>query len=244
MTKYILSCQSSFPSCRLLRNALQEIIGERILISADPKKIRSPIVRYGNSTGDFKVDTDLNSKMFINICSSKFLFSRLMEDNKIFSPIYLRNRMPDAFPVIIRTTLTSYGGRGIIVCRDLNEFKNNWNKDYYWTPYIFTMFELRAHILGGNVVKIFRKIPNEAETNYPIRNNASCHFGIVEIEKYPKLTSVIEQFKYIFGENNFYAMDVGWDADTHRYFVYEINSAPGLNENSAQDYAEFISEKL
>jgi hypothetical protein len=44
--------------------------------------------------------------------------------------------------------------------------------------------------------------------------------------------------------DNYYAADIGWDSNRKEYFIFEFNSAPGLNENTAKVYAEFLAERI
>jgi glutathione synthase/RimK-type ligase-like ATP-grasp enzyme len=43
---------------------------------------------------------------------------------------------------------------------------------------------------------------------------------------------------------DFYALDIGRDATNHRYFIFEANSAPGINENTVELYADYFIDKL
>jgi hypothetical protein len=44
--------------------------------------------------------------------------------------------------------------------------------------------------------------------------------------------------------NAFFALDLGWDNNKKEYLVFEANSAPGLNEHTADIYADFILNKI
>lgn len=248
----ILCSLSSFTSGRILRDILSEMRGEKVKLTAHPenliRKKLFPNVRYGNSFGEFNKDTSLNSPEFIRLCSNKLTFSKYLEE-KFYTPIYSRsteNLTDDLFPVLIRQNLSLSGGKGIILCKDRKSFNENWRNNY-WTKYVYTDYELRVHVLGGNIIKIFRKEPME-EMELPIRNNQTCHFSIRNIEKYPKLTNLINDLEEYFKSSSlnygFYALDIGWDSKSKKYFIFEANSAPGLNEHTATEYAEYINESL
>lgn len=240
----ILSSKYSLPSCRILRDAVKEKIGKRFPIYINEKLVKNPIIRFGNSFGDFEKDTEYNSPEFIRLCSSKLNFSKILKENGFYVPSFNKGSKDLIFPLLVRTSLFLSGGKGIILCENEDEFYQNYSDNYFWTPYVSTSFELRVHILGGNVIKIFRK---ELETSekYPIRNNHSCHFSIRDINNYPKLNeNVIQPLAELLGRDNFYALDIGWDNMNKKYFIFEANSAPGLNENTASDYADFLINKL
>jgi D-alanine-D-alanine ligase-like ATP-grasp enzyme len=68
---------------------------------------------------------------------------------------------------------------------------------------------------------------------------------MVDIEKYPKLIKSVENLCTIpVFAKGYYGLDAGWQPDKKEYFIFEINSAPGLNERSAFEYACFIYEEM
>ncbi|PNX51818.1 MAG: hypothetical protein BV456_01700 [Thermoplasmata archaeon M8B2D] len=243
----ILTNNSSFPSAKTLRDCLQDYYNKRIFVTSRPEKINSyPFIRYGNSNAvKIREETGFNSPNFIQLSSNKLKFSRVMERNEIYSPVYHRNVGELIFPLLIRETLTSFGCRGIHVIKNEEEFNERWRDYFYWTPYINLSIELRVHILGNKIVKIFKKELNEPQ-EFPIRNNSLCHFSLKSLEKYPKLDSFIETLVKIqeVNEGKFYSIDIGWDAIDKKYFVLEFNTGSGLNENTAEEYAKYIYENM
>lgn len=244
----ILTHPYSLISGRILKNSLEELLKQRIIVTKNPSRIRGDdyLIRYGYS--EFSLGNNIgNDPEFISLVSNKKYLSNLIKE-KIYTPEFSQG-IPEVFPVLIRTSLTSSGGRGIIVCKNLEEFNANWMKGFYWTPYIPTTFELRVHVVNGKVVKIFKKISLEIEESdsLPIRNlKNGYHFSLVSLGNYPKVSDVVnvlETFSEIGGQL-FYAADLGWDYTNKKYFLYEINSAPGLNSNTAQLYAQAIVDKL
>lgn len=248
--RYILTSPSCIPSAKLLRNALQELTGNKILVSARPiertknKKYQNEIlVRYGNSVGTTLPDTGLNAPAFIHLISSKKLLADTLLNNGIHAPVFTKDISSPTFPLIVRETLTSFGGRGIHLVNSSEELQRVWRSNFWATAFINMSQEFRVHIANGEVLRIFEKIPNEE--GLVIKNNASCHFSLREPEgKFKKLFELIEQLNQILGTRSFYALDVGWDKDKRQYFVIEGNSAPGLNENSAGLYGKKITEIL
>jgi len=245
----ILCSSYSFPSGRILKNLIEQATGERVRLTSYPERLKSsPKIRYGNSGGNFKEDTTLNSPDFIRVCSSKLAFSNLLVNN-MHTPIYKKGTKDlDSveYPVLIRRTLSASGGKGIVLCKNREEFNAQYRGEF-WTPYIFTDFELRVHVLGGKIARIFRKDPMES-TEFLIRNNDTCHFSIRDIQNYPKLSATIDTLNDLFTKGGFtfgfYALDIGWDKKKKEYFIFEANSAPGLNEHTAELYSNFLIENL
>lgn len=248
---YILANKRSIPSAKLLKDSIGKLLGKRIFVTSDENKYKNaPIVRYGNSFGKFSGDTSMNSTEFIRILSNKRKFSELMTDAGLYCPQFFKStekiKSGDIFPVLIRTALSLSGGKGIIFCNNEEEFYDNWNSKYCWTPFIPLQWELRAHILGGDVLKIFRKTWEKdiPEPKNPIRNNSSYGFRLRENKHYPKLLKLIPTINDIFGKKNFYALDIGWDTVSKKYCFIEGNTAPGLNEKTADMYAEYILKQI
>jgi glutathione synthase/RimK-type ligase-like ATP-grasp enzyme len=242
----ILTSKSSIVSARLLKNELQNLVNHRVLLTQKAEKIfSSKFIRYGNSDPVNVVDTQYNSANFIRLSSNKAAFSIKMMENNIYSPIYNKaNPTDNDFPLLIRKTLTSYGGRGIVVCRNREEFNNNWNNAYVWTKFIKTEFELRVHVIDGQVVRIFKKTPINEEQEYPIRNmDRGYHYSLRANEKYQKVIDLVNVLNPILN-GKFFTLDIGWDSVKKKYLVFEINSGSGLNENTVKLYANFLAQKF
>ncbi|KKM82529.1 hypothetical protein LCGC14_1318620 [marine sediment metagenome] len=167
-----------------------------------------------------------------------------MEENSIYSPIYHSNDKPDKFPVVLRTSLSLSGGRGISVVKNIDEFNERFTR--WWTPYISTRFELRVHILGEYIVKIFKKeLNDENDSSTIIMNNENCHYCLRRIGAYPKLDNIISSLHSLDEFNGkFYSLDIGWDSKKKIYFIFEANSASGLNDNSSKLYAEYLVREM
>jgi glutathione synthase/RimK-type ligase-like ATP-grasp enzyme len=241
---------TSLPSAKILALELQSLVNERVLVTTHPERIKvnTKMIRYGNS--DFPSlagDIYLNSANFIQLCSNKRTLSNLLNEYGFFTPLFFPHfNRPESFPVIVRDSLSTFGGRGIHVCNNINEFNQH---NATWTPFIKTQFELRVHILGGEVKRIFKKEYDldEPESEYPIRNLSNgYHFSLKELEHYPKVIDLFSKISEVeeIGNENYYAADIGWDSNKKEYFIFEFNSAPGLNDNTAKVYAEFLAEKI
>jgi glutathione synthase/RimK-type ligase-like ATP-grasp enzyme len=245
----ILASKRSLPSARLLRDQLQNLSGKRFILSIHPERLKAPPnIRYGNSGGVFD-ESSVNSAEFVRLCADKKQFSDLMRECEIAAPEFFRAPMEntyDGFPVLIRESLHLSGGKGIILVCSYDEFRENWRTGYWWTPYIPTKYELRVHVLGGEIARIFRKefAEGDEQPEFPIRNNACCHFSLRNPNNYPKVSSLVEKLNEILGTDCFYALDIGWNPVRKEYIIFEANSAPGLNENTSTLYAEFILRRM
>lgn len=244
----ILTQKKLFPSAALLRSNLQPFFKEKIWVTTNPNKINTPsVIRWGNLDPISDQIIEINPREFIILCS-KINFSNLLYKytNKFFSVItfYPMTETPEKFPVVIRETLTSFGGDGIFVVTSIDEFKNFQQKANYWSQWIPMESEFRVHVIGGKIVRIFKK---ECTTNdeFPIRNSKNCSFSLREnFDSFPKLQTVIENISNTLPKNTFYGLDIGYNKQKKQYTIIEANTAPGLNNNTAEIYAKEIYEML
>jgi glutathione synthase/RimK-type ligase-like ATP-grasp enzyme len=238
--KYIL-VENMWNPAKLLRDEIQKLTGIRLGVTNSVNQ-RDIVIRYGNSKG--YSTTEFNSNKKIGLFGNKYSFSIASKKYGFLSPQFNFNGLPTIFPILIRTTLNGSGGEGIIICKTLEEFNSNWREGYHWTPYIKTIAEYRVHMLGGKIARIFKKERDEnlEREEIPIRNNSrGYHFSLKNTEVFPKLIEAATAFDKVLGAK-FYALDVGWNKEN--FIFFEANTAPGLNEFTADLYAKYLSSEL
>jgi len=237
---YILASKKSIPSARLLRDVFSEH-GLQLFVTSEPRK-KAPVIRYGNCAGSYLNDISLNTVSFIQLLSNKKTFADLLLSNQINAPLFSRETPNEEdFPIVVRQYMNSCKGKGIIICRNLQEWLPN--RGNFWTRWVPVSNEFRVHIIGGNPVKIFRKVLLDGveRDEFPIRTSEKYHFSLVaDCEKFPKLNEILGKVKNVLGTENFYALDIGWNNTEKEWFIFEGNSAPGLNEQTANLYSNFI----
>lgn len=239
-----------FPSAKALATSLSAKLNRKVYVTTNPDTtLRGPVIRWGNGDG-FTRQTPINipagnSYEFITHCSNKRLFSDIMVQLEI-PCVSIQSGIPASFPVVIRRTLTGYGGAGIILAKDTQEFIQF--GDAYWSYYRRFRPELGVHIFNGRIIKLFKKVwkGEGDEPEFPIRNaSRGYHFSVRDVEDYPKLTPFVEnfysKFPIMFGR-----LDIGWDYDEKTYRVIEMNTAPGLvnNPDTLEAYTNAFMEIL
>jgi glutathione synthase/RimK-type ligase-like ATP-grasp enzyme len=246
----ILSSGYSIPSCKILRDSLLEKTEVRYPIYKNVVRIKprdKVLLRYGNIQPVPCIDTVFNPISFISLVGSKKRFSDFCLENEFLSPKFNFNGRPENYPVLIRTTLSGAGGKGIILIRNEAEFNNNFRQGYCWTPFIKTKKEFRFHVFDGTIYRIFEKVKEGEEEELPIRNNDRGYtFVRKNVEVFPKSQELVSRLNGLFNLPNnclFYGLDVGVTLDG-KLFIFEANSACGLNENTANDLADKILERL
>ncbi len=250
-TRKILAYSGSVESATRIKDELSKLTGNRILITSNHTRIvmDNLILRYGNSREVDVSETNVNSIEFITACADKLEFSRLMNENNIVSPHFIKmNESPREYPVIIRTKMNASGARGIYVIENEEEFQNMFSYNYWWTKFYPTKFEIRAHIFlhgDGNVSvpRIFRKVGRDSKR--PIRNNEDYSYKLRRVNRYKKAMPVIKKIAGLMREKEgkFFALDMGWSSELKKYVIFEANSAPGINDNTAKLYAKFLFDE-
>lgn len=248
---YILTRRNLNPSARLLARELG------LQKSYEPRRY-APVIRWGNSDGEYNQDTLLNMPEIIHICGNKLLFSNTMRNLGIPHVEILRGH-PERFPVVIRHSLSGMRGQGIEIFNYEDILQGRSWDETYWSYWRDFSFELGVHIFNGEPVRTFKKVYRleevdedseedyvENEPEFPIRNSEKGYgFRLVNIEKYPKLNPLLKLFCDKFGLK-FGRLDIGWNHTEKKYEIIEANSAPGLaeNDNTARIYIEGFKRLL
>lgn len=150
--------------------------------------------------------------------------------------------------VYARTKLNSMGGNGIVVVEpgeDLPDAK-------VYTAKFAVKNEYRVHVAYGGVIKVQQKRrvhkDRRAEfgiekINYNVRNLAGGWiFAVNDIDPYPpnletQAVNAVDALGYDFG-----AVDIAVD-ENGNVCVFEVNTAPGLCETTAEAYASAIKRR-
>jgi hypothetical protein len=245
--KYILSHPRLTASAKVLADKLGNLTQQEIKVSSDMQRNGECIIRYGNSAV-LPEDPNFNSRFHIRLAGNKRALSELLQEKEFPHVVFLR-RQPEnnEFPIVARDELNRGGGIGIRVIKNEEEFENG-NPVLDWTPWYNFKFELGVHILGGEIVRVFKKIREDGldEEEYPIRNtHRGYKFSLRNNWRntytgLPKFVSKLYEIIPI----QFARLDVGYDENSYR--LIEINSAPDLtqNENTLNMYAEFLKGKV
>jgi len=254
----IVSSKVTIPSARLLRNKIYELTGRRIPLTSNiervVRKTRRITLRYGNSDelpqGEEWRETTFNSSSDIKFLVNKLTVCNALLEAGFTAPEFKRT-VPDEtqdFPLIIRRTLTSYKGIGIIPILSREEFIRRWSSGMYWCNYLPVKSEFRFHIYNSGVPKIIRvskKLPREnieEEGEIVIRHSDRYYYSLRENpeEKYPKMTrAVLDAARVLPGK--FYSLDVGWSLERGTIF-FETNTASGLDNGSSLALARALVE--
>lgn len=252
--KYILSHPRLTRSANPLAQKLSELLGEKIAVKTEldrdmRMKNGTCIIRYGNSRyGDIVGNTECNPIATIMMAGNKLSLSNFLKNREFPHVEYFRN-VPERFPIVARDELNRGGGVGIRIVENKDQYMNG-NPVLDWTYWYNFKFELGVHILGGEIVRVFKKIREEGleEEKFPIKNTQRGYkfsFRSNWKESYTGLSKFVKKL-YELVPIQFARLDVGFDSNSGGYRLIEINSAPDLsqNRNTLDLYAEFLAKKI
>ncbi len=144
--------------------------------------------------------------------------------------------------VVCRTVLNGHSGEGIVLA--------NLPADVVDAPlyvkYIPKIYEFRVHVMGREVFDIARKIkdPKKEVTSFYIRNHAAGFiFARNDIEVPEKVAEQAIRAMEATGLD-FGAVDIIYNKKRDTAYVLEINSAPGLQGSTVDNYTTAFKKLL
>ena len=239
MTRFrIYPYKQGSASAKLLSQAL----GGKVLKLVGSKykpRLGDYIINWGNSNlpeFDFYNVLNLNTRL----ASDKLISFRVFKDFDVSVPGFWTSKADiplEAFPVVCRTVLNGHSGRGIVIAKTPEELV----EAPLYTKYIKKKDEYRVHCFKGRAIFVQRKARrlDVAEPNWHIRNVAGGFvFALQEIEEVPE--QVIDQAILAVGALglDFGGADVIWNEYQGKAYVLEVNTAMGLEQRSADFYAQ------
>jgi hypothetical protein len=205
------------------------------------------IVNWGNSKPPhFKwLDDDLNKPHAIALASNKL---------KTFTELYCKafthiprftTEIEDAEDwitngnnVYCRTTITGHSGRGIVIATNSNELVNA----PLYTVKTKHRDEYRVHIFKGEVLDVQKKKRKLGFTGRSsgIRNHSNGWvYARTDVAIPDMLCPIAIQAVELLGLD-FGAVDIGHRLIDNKFFVFEVNTAPGLEGSTLDKYAKAI----
>lgn len=147
-----------------------------------------------------------------------------------------RGWVQDGIPIMARTLLEASSGRGIVYITSPEEMVYA----PLYVKYIKKSHEYRVHIFRGRVFDVQRKArrteDTEEDVNWKIRTHTNGFIFIRNTQ--PPQQQVIDKALRVMEilELDFGAVDVIWNTHYERAYVLEVNTAPGLEETTLDNY--------
>ena len=177
----------------------------------------------------------------IKIARDKLLTFRALE-GKVPIPPYTTDKETakgwlDQGKTVLARTTTGQGGSGITVCGD------SIPDAPLFTVYLKKKKEFRVHVVGNAVIAISEKRKRRGEeVDTMIRSHRrGWVFCRENVEEPANLREIaIEAVKSL--GLHFGGVDVIWNKKQDQCFVLEVNTAPGIDNLTAQYYANYFSQ--
>lgn len=144
--------------------------------------------------------------------------------------------------LVARTVLNGHSGAGIVIITDPAEHV----KAPLYTAYIKKQEEYRYHVFMGQVVDIQRKarkrdVPDDA-VNWQVRNlDGGFIFAREGVVASPVASEEAVKAVAALGLD-FGAVDLIYNAREDKYYVLEVNTAPGLSGTTLDGYKQRFEE--
>lgn len=237
--------------------ALADALGGRVLLRKGSKyrfHEGDLVINWGASDCPFTGRGVANQPDAIEPASNKLKCFHLMKDAGVSIPKYWTRRedIPDnAFPVMCRTKLQAHSGEGIVVAERRDQLVNA----PLYTQYVKKKEEYRVHVLrkpgaGTSIITVQRKAKKNGvvDADFMVRNLVNGFVYIMADQQgiaagnAPKCVEeqavkALESTGLAFG-----AVDVVYNAVQKKAYVLEINTAPGLEDRTAEAYAKAFKE--
>jgi glutathione synthase/RimK-type ligase-like ATP-grasp enzyme len=150
--------------------------------------------------------------------------------------------LSEGIVVFARTLLTSHSGRGIVEM----ESPQDMVPAKLYSKYVKKTHEYRVHIFGDDVIQVDRKARRldvqDEDVNWRVRNNDNgftyCRNVQCPQDIQDQAIKAIQMCGLDFG-----AVDVLWNERQQKAYVCEVNTAPGLEGITLDNYLKEIKER-
>lgn len=147
--------------------------------------------------------------------------------------------------IVARSITNGHSGLGITICKPDQLLSGNIHAPLY-VKYIKKDAEFRVHVVRGQVIDIQRKVrdPDREPTNWQVRSHEN---GFIYVRQDVTLTPEMERQAKLALEItglDFGAVDIIYNRRQDKYFVLEVNSAPGLEGTTLEKYAAALGSLL
>lgn len=240
--------------------AIAEALGAKVLKHEGSRyrpRAADIIINWGSSAdlSHLQPASIINDPISVEVASNKLAFFKQLKAYDICNyPEFWENKndIPeDAYPVVCRTILNGHSGRGIVIADTPDELVDA----PLYTRYVKKKDEYRVHVgrqydenEGGNihVISLQRKAIRAGQEpdhiNHRIRNLDNGYVFVRNDINPPQ--AVINQALGALESSglDFGAVDVIWNDHHQKAYVLEINTAPGLEGQTVEDYKAFFEE--
>lgn len=147
--------------------------------------------------------------------------------------------------IVGRLTATGYGGDDIVIYTKNDDQFDSEHLCKLYVKYKKKKHEYRVHVFNDEVIDVtWKRKKKGAEIDTKIRNFKNgwvyCREGIKITENL--LSTARDAISVL--NLHFGAVDLIWNEKEDKYYVLEVNTAPGLVETSLNNYVKYIHEAI
>lgn len=229
--------------------ALADALGGKVLKLEGSRFVQRPddiIINWGSSNLERRYRGVFNLPTDVAEASDKLRFFREMGEQEWMPSFWERAEdIPDdAFPIVCRTILNGHSGAGIVIANTRDELV----PCRLYVQYKKKKHEYRIHLgwtEGRGIVQIDAQkkvIPAGTEPlNTQVRNHGNGYIYARENIVIPN--SVMSVARQCFEELSldFCAVDVIYNEYYDKAYVLEVNTAPGLEGQTVENYSRFFN---
>lgn len=195
----------------------------------------------------------LNPPKVVALCSNKLSFFEALVGKGVSIPDWTTDKkvafdwVAKGNVVCARTILNGHSAAGLVIMHK-DDLKSLVDAPLY-TKYVPKKEEFRVHVINKKVVDVQRKAlrngwveEHGADINYRVRNLANGFIYMRQDIKVPESVTKEAVNAVAAIGLDFGAVDVIFNEKKNQAFVLEINTAPGLEGQSIENYARGLSE--
>lgn len=206
------------------------------------------VINWGASSlpEEVKNCTVINTEEAVSLASDKLKFFEAVE-GLVQIPEFTtdqsvaRKWLEDGKTVVARSKLNGHSGEGIYILETLETFDSSYHGAFkLYVKYIPKKEEYRIHVVNGEVIDSRRKALSQhfskENANWKVRSHQNGFIFAKDGFEVPE--QVLEQ-SILAVESiglDFGAVDVIWNNFYNKAYVLEINTAPGLEGSSVDNY--------
>ena len=210
-------------------------------------KQRDFIINWGKSSLQTRYPMKvLNHPAYVRIAANKLLtYQTLVESEFDHLPEWTISKelaqswIDQDYKVYCRTQLTGHSGSGIVISDSNNPLVDA----PLYTRNVKSKYEYRIHVFDGKILDVQQKkkrLDWSGPSIQGIRNASNGWIYAREgVECNPMVTNAALEAVNILGLD-FGAVDIGYNQYEDKCYVFEINTAPGLEGTTLQLYTEAI----
>jgi glutathione synthase/RimK-type ligase-like ATP-grasp enzyme len=214
--------------------------GPNSLFEARPDDL---VINWGNVSQAHRATVN-NDRDVLILATNKLAFFEFFEGSDITPDFWTSpEEIPDeAFPIVCRTILNGHSGAGIVLANVPSDLV----PAPLYVQYVNKKHEYRIHVgcIGDTLTTISiqqkkRKL-DHANPNWKIRNHSNGFVYAREgVDPPARVVHVAYDCVYNLGLD-FGAVDVIWNESQQQAYVLEVNTAPGLEGQTLDDYVNYF----